>query len=499
MIRVVIVEDETFVRLGMKMCVEEFDAEMQVIADFGSAEETIEFFEHNVADVLVTDIRLMGMNGLELLQRIKTVHPYLITIIMSCHEDFSYARKALELGVDAYLLKQEIGKDDLPILIKEQYKLKHKFVPEELFTQEVLRDETKKVGFGEVFQVGYFVMRAPDEPYNATKDEMNLYMVTEIFQTLLNHYQIGKCFLHHDTEVLCLFSADDKSQLKSMTEKIHLFFGEAAANIHNYFNKNLYMILSESYYNLKETKQYYQDTISNAIYTIYYEKSAMIDLKCIKSVDRCKEKPVLRLNLSGFFSDTWKSMEKEKIKFFICRCKMDGSSPDDFKDQLIRYFNSLEYHLDESYNGTSFEDIFIKDKIPNHYEIRRYNNCASLETFLLDCLDEIVAYMQKKTGSFHIIEQYVCNHYAEPITLSDVATKFHMNTGYFCQYFKKNKGINYIQFINQIRIDKAKELLLQTSLSTEQISEQVGIVNVNYFFRLFKKNTGMTVGEYRKQ
>ena len=108
MIRVVIIEDEMLVRIGLKMCITEYDPQLKVVGDFSSAEDALEYFEKNTADVLVTDIRLNGMSGLELLHKLERRKPYLSAIILSCYEDFAYAKEAISLGVDSYVLKHEI-------------------------------------------------------------------------------------------------------------------------------------------------------------------------------------------------------------------------------------------------------------------------------------------------------------------------------------------------------------------------------------------------------
>lgn len=89
-------------------------------------------------------------------------------------------------------------------------------------------------------------------------------------------------------------------------------------------------------------------------------------------------------------------------------------------------------------------------------------------------------------------------NYNTNISLAEIGEKFHMNPVYICQLFKKKMGVTLIYYINNLRIEKAKSLLLSTDLTAEQISEQVGIKNINYFFRLFKKSTGQTISQYRK-
>jgi two-component system response regulator YesN len=109
MISVVITEDEMLVRLGLRMCIDNSGCGLHVTAAFASGEETEEFFRHSVADVLITDVRLTGMDGLELARRVRPLHPNMAVVVLSCYEDFSYARSAFNNGADRYYLKHEIS------------------------------------------------------------------------------------------------------------------------------------------------------------------------------------------------------------------------------------------------------------------------------------------------------------------------------------------------------------------------------------------------------
>ena len=119
MINVVLVEDEMLVQLGMKMSIQDSGHDMKVAAAFSSAEAALEYFEKNTADVLITDIRLTGISGLDLIEKIKPGHNQMVIIVLSCYEDFSYARRAYELGVDKYILKHELVEDELGTMISD--------------------------------------------------------------------------------------------------------------------------------------------------------------------------------------------------------------------------------------------------------------------------------------------------------------------------------------------------------------------------------------------
>jgi len=135
MIDVVLVEDEMLVLLGMKMCIQESGQDMRVVATFSPAEDAMEYFDKHTADVLITDVRLTGISGLELIERVKPKHKHMMIIVLSCYADFSYARTAYELGVDKYVLKHELVENELAAMISDMFKDRK---------TKVIRDESKR-------------------------------------------------------------------------------------------------------------------------------------------------------------------------------------------------------------------------------------------------------------------------------------------------------------------------------------------------------------------
>ena len=115
MIRVAIVEDETLVRIGLKACLEE-NPEVVVTDVYATAEEAEAGMESSI-DILMTDIRLPGKSGLDLMKDCRRKYPQMLFVVLSCYEDFSYAQKAMEFGATRYLLKQELDEEELPDLL----------------------------------------------------------------------------------------------------------------------------------------------------------------------------------------------------------------------------------------------------------------------------------------------------------------------------------------------------------------------------------------------
>lgn len=118
MIRVAIVEDETLVRLGLRMCLES-SPDIYVAGAFASAEEAEAGQDKAPADVLLTDIRLPGSSGLELMRRLRKKYPQMLFVVLSCYDDFTYAQRAMEYGASRYILKHELDEKELPRILLE--------------------------------------------------------------------------------------------------------------------------------------------------------------------------------------------------------------------------------------------------------------------------------------------------------------------------------------------------------------------------------------------
>lgn len=497
MIRVVVVEDEMFVRIGLKMCIGEYDPQLKVVEDFSCAEDALEYFEKNTADVLVTDIRLNGMSGLDLIRQLGKRKTHMAIIILSCYEDFSYAKEAIALGVNSYVLKHEIGEEELPKLIMEQYHLKQHSRSQDTWEYMGEVGGKEEESFGEAFMVAAFVFRREGDIQNTTSEEINFDILTEILQKHLKDEGLGECFVHRNQEVCALLRFEKKSDLNQAGERIDRFWKEAINSVQNYFNRNVYMILSKPYYDLKETKEYHAQVLEEADRIFYYEKPICLHADGDRKRTQ-EEVPDLKLQKENIFKDSWYQAMHHEIGLFFNRCCMAGISAKEAKFKVIKLLNEIELYLEQNYGKIAYADIFEKNQYLNYQEVENFDSSEQLQKELLKFLERVMHYMQHKKDGFDSIEQYIQEHYAEPISLADMAEKFHMNPVYFCQYFKKKKGITYVQFLNQVRVEAAKRLLREGELSSEQVSEKVGISNPNYFGRLFKKVTGMTTGEYRR-
>ncbi|MDO4276492.1 MAG: response regulator [Eubacteriales bacterium] len=491
MIHVVIVEDEMLVRLGTKLCLEDSEGSIRVEEAFESGEEALEYFRENTADVLITDIMLTGISGLELIREIKQDHMHMRTIVLSCYEDFAYAREAMELGVDKYLLKHELTGDDLSRAVTEVYEENRAVQGKIKQSRERNDGEKHDADVYQGYVLGYLVLRGETDPQNSGPGQLDFNILAEIIQKLLNIGRLGECFLRRDEEIFLVFHVDKGITEKEFSEKVRNFYERLTRNIFNFFNKNTYLFLSGMFKSLGEVAHVFQKTKSLSAYAFYFEKSGIFFTENLRpGCDTC---PRLKMITESTFTEKWFADSEKQIQNFFFSAGKNLVDVAQVKAEVVKYFYALEECLC-SYCGTEKGEF----SCGGYTSIDAFDSALRLQEWLLGLLDEVKEKLPVSGEQARRIEEYIRQHYQEELSLDKVSAVFHMSMPYFCQYFKKSMGVNFVTYLNRFRIQKAKELLRNPGLSTEQVAASIGIDNPNYFVRLFKKMTGQTVGTYRK-
>jgi two-component system, response regulator YesN len=166
--------------------------------------------------------------------------------------------------------------------------------------------------------------------------------------------------------------------------------------------------------------------------------------------------------------------------------------------QVVKFVTDLKIYLEKNIYTQDLDDLFDKENIPNYINVNQFDSSECLMEWTMMFLQTVFNNIVNRDNTIKKVEVYLEENYHRDLSLTEIAETFHMNSVYFCQYFKKQKGVTFVHYLNQLRIEKAKQLLHSTDDTVEMIAEKVGIFNTNYFFRLFKKVTGITIGTFRK-
>ena len=525
MIDVIIVDDEPLIRDGLVKLFSWKDYQMQVSAVFPNGSLALEYLEKHAADIIITDIKMPVMNGIELMQECQRRNLPAKFIVLSGYSDFEYVKTAARLGIENYLLKpvdtQEMSQTLIQVKRKIEAQRQNKILLEEgiriLRNNLLYRMMIGEISYEEIEErreylnipfdsCGYRVAILkflPQSPDTALQKQQK-----PPIKSVLRHLE-QKDYIHAVTDfggrlLYLLFcgcravpSGKDKAvradlehivQYVLATSPFHAFaaVGTLAENIDTIPEScaKAFALINTAGYNSPRSIRWADDAVENeALLLPHIEFDQLIRLN--EKFLYKKEEDVMAIvddifRTNRFITlDGLQMLSSMIVSKIYSNSRAYGSDPD---PEVL----SLENHLEDAYTLSDYD---------------------SIHCWTRDIIHKIFLYEEGKdsgknqAGATNIkkILLYLNENYTKDINLKTIAETFHLNALYLGRILKLETGCTFTEYMNRLRLDKAIDLLIHTDLSAKQVSEQVGYSNDKYFNTLFKKYTDMTPGEYRKK
>lgn len=248
MIRTIIVDDEFLSRVGIKSLIDGKD-NVNVCGVFSSAQEAMDFLEKTKVDIVLTDIEMAGTDGLDLISRIRENDLADGVIIISCHNDFTYAREAITRGTDAYLLKATLDEQELLAEIKRVYEKKCSgHVSSVSSSPAVLMEGEKKT---EIYQIAVLHF---SESIGRKEEQM----LAGILEEIVRSYHMGTLFVPRRRDMFLVFGYDPALTETERIEKLQGNLRVLRKNVQQYSERKLSVGLSGYFENLSDVHSYYE-------------------------------------------------------------------------------------------------------------------------------------------------------------------------------------------------------------------------------------------------
>ena len=531
MIKVFLVEDEFVVREGIKKNVDWAGHGYEFCGDASDGEMAFPMIKKAMPDIVITDIKMPFMDGIELSRLLKKELPSIEIIILSGYEEFEYAKAGIEIGVARYLTKPINGNDllkELDLLsvkIQERNKekeLKNQYVKEmEENRQREKKDLFKEMVSGNRSMTGLLGM--------AEKLELDIasmwYNIVLMKASLPNNTQDGYsdeyvtidrelCRLEEKGQVLqfdrdlegkaFLYMADSKDELMSLQKdnlaKIKNIL-EAHAGIRYFIG------IGEPVERLTALKESYEAAARAFAHRYLVKENMMLYLKDEKESLQSLQEEFNIANVEP------KQVDRTKVRDFL-RIG-DGSETRFFVEEYFRelgnsamsslvfrqyimmdlYFCVAEFAEELGWSKDEIEPLDITKKELQTKE-------GSME-YLIGILRKAIELRDKAASTRHQdvvdeILQYIEEKYAdEELSLNTIAEHVNFSPNHLSTVFSKQTGQTFIKYLTDFRMTKAKELLRCTGKRSSEISIEVGYRDPHYFSYLFKKTQGVTPTQYR--
>ncbi|OGO81304.1 MAG: hypothetical protein A2Y21_07335 [Clostridiales bacterium GWC2_40_7] len=520
MYKLLIVEDEKLLRQGLIHITYWMEHGYIITGEASNGEEALRCIENCMPDIVVTDIVMPVMDGIELTRILREKYPRIQIIILSSYSEFNYVREVLRLGAADYILKQEIDSEKLlNSLSKVSENIRNSQLSQntnsvsdigvlqnQLFLNLLSSQSPKMTSIRNLMEQSKLNLKEEDLRliiYIPRISNLNISVTANSSMSFLKNILLGYMeslqnpytFTTADNTLVLLFN-DNSDEL----EKVHTLVQQSVQNILISYNIPLVAVISSHFDSLSQLQAIYIQTLKASEYLFFNSEKEII------LWDNLKDKQVkLELDYKNFhpFVETLRLTElvNEVFKFFSNFLEAGYYfEVYEVKRTLVELVNFIIFQLNEmSFNINEIENV--------RFEYIQILESASSFSALIEEFKKIMeAFRLSIDGSQNkqtceIVQQareYILQNYNREISLSTTADYLHINKSYLSELFKEQTGENFSDCVIRIRMDKAKDIFKCKNLPVSTVGEQVGYPNTSYFIQLFKKIVGMKPLEYSR-
>jgi two-component system response regulator YesN len=511
--KIVIVDDEPFIRKGI---IRFIDWESEGFTVAGEAEDGAEAFDvirDIVPDLVICDIKMPKLDGLSLIEKVKDnlSHPP-VFLILSSYDDFNYARRAITLSVQNYLLKP-LQKEELLSELKkirrylaEQHAYNRGTKKETEMFKAVLNGDVEEIG--DLFGISVPVVRSllcsvmrfqilPPCKENAADALKGV--LSEIF---VYH---GKSLLtvYNDCEFDCVYikstlqnslPMNSKLTMNNLRDELDKFCRDYHVRIRGFMGST-----EDGLQNIGKSRQSLGDKITES----FYSDEMLTFLQQGPGIQDFARDPNM-MNELEMLPEYIRSLSAESVKTFLRQFRKVLQKERLHPETVVKSIHSvmLEIIRTVSNMGGNLEDYnLFSNGIP---DIAVSLGCEEILSRLESFSDSTIRYLTSihadtRNPVVREVELYISEHLTDTILVKDLAKHVNLHPYYLGQLFKNIKGVSVKEFINMQRVEKAKSLISRNDLRVTDVAEIVGYRDPEYFYKKFKKYTGMTPRQYEKK
>ncbi len=537
MLRVVIIDDEVLARVGIKSMMDWAELGCEVVGDADNGESGLELIRKLKPDIVITDIKMPVMDGLELMERVKRENRHIKFIVLSSYDEFQLVKQAMKMGTEEYLIKLDLNPQLLASTVKtvidkisaevmeknEQNRLEmylrrdKRALTEEFFKKLIgklipskndLYDTVKHLGIELWEERLYCAVVSVKDIRNrdryAKKEDMELFdfYVMNITEEITNDYFSGYTVRTDTDQFTIVFSVKEPMDRKLYRETVEKMGKRLIEMLNQYVGIAVSIGISNAHSGFFDLNQAYHEGVKAVDHSFFVGAGQVI-----------------------FFSDLSGKLEKEShIRVQSYRAEMakalemqDISAIERVFDRVIEVFKSGGINRGQAYDLCYQTAYMVSDTVDfegnepgkpldagkSLYETITGNNTLPEMMKWMENLKNTVCTALSTKGDLDpnvrlvaAAKKYIHENYKKDLTLNDVAAVLNISHCYFSTIFKNIAGINFIDYVTNVKMSEAKKILLESDCKVYEVAKMLGYENAYYFSRVFKKVTGMTPSEF---
>ena len=531
--RVMIVDDEVLVRLGIQSLIKWENHGYQIVCDASDGEEALQKIRQYQPDIVLTDLKMSPVDGFELISECREKYPHIQFIVLSSYNDFDNVRNAMKMGAFDYVFKLTVKPEELLKIMDEATSsgkgsdtVQETSVLAERNMEVIKRGLFKRILNSETFLKKYLeeLMRLPlsvnfDHPFHIlsiTIDdfkvvrkkgdfmdlELLIFTMENILSELFNRHHRAEVFQYGEYDFAVAVNLEENQDHKAFFTAMEKEFGIFSSCARQYYGLEVSGALSRECTGIKGLKEAIAQNRGTLNMRFFSEPGKLHPYE--RSV---KEEAVLP---AEFHSSVLERLAAEH-DFFGMRKFLEDlfeflKEKNRWEPEEIRYLLRKAYGtLAASFARSRADiDLFLdKNGINMEASINDYTYLEKIRQSVLELLEQYKKEYESNSGRIlrkEVAEakSFVRSHMKEELQVAEIAAMVNMSGSYFSHVFKKEEGISFLEYVYRVRMEHARYLLESSDLKINEIADEVGIFNPNYFSTQFKKSVGQSPLEYRQ-
>lgn len=527
MYSVFLVDDEPIVLEGIRTKIDWDNSGFSFAGEATDGEIALSMIHELKPDILITDIKMPFMDGLQLAAAVKKIQPWIKIIILSGHDEFDYAKKAISIGIEDYLLKPFTSEEVIASLkktaeqidrertqlsdinkMKNELKSQEKLLQKEFLINLVhgsvetvsIMQKCQELGI-DLMSRYYKILISKIE--SQTDNIQNQQEACSLLNSYSGSWEQTISFFHHNSWLVCILKSLTKPELEENVYRI-------AETIEHIATQNqdctVVTAIGKTVEHLSSLPSSYDDAKNILEHSSFENQSRIISSDDIQLNGDSNGDSLLHLKENDPMVDRLKYAGKNDISAIIDESMtLIKNNPGQFKVFASYLLVDLIFavsKLVETLGGN------IKEINPEIIQRQFVDEAVQDESNFVKTLENVLNFAleyrdSKNTGRYGDIilkaKKYIEEHYADPnTTLTTVADFVCLSPNHFSTIFSQECKTTFIEYLTNVRIENAKRLLRETEMKGYDIAYECGFSDPHYFSYIFKKNTGFTPREYKQ-
>ena len=501
---VIIVDDEYTTRIGLAEVIKK-TGRYKILATCSNGNDALKYTMTLNPDIVITDIYMPSMDGIEYIKKCVEAEKYLTKfILISGYENFEYMRSALKLKVHDYISKPIDHNNLISVLDNTSKIIDDEILQKMLLHNQIGADalctssknDNKTINYLEKTGITFSNIRVC--VINMYFDQItSLEFIKNEIDKLLSKNFLSFLSFWYKKRIVILLSDDTNS-----SKYVFSCFGKVSAFLYNMFKLSCIIGIGCVYSNIINIPDSYQEALYALTNNIYEKVKTIIIFKSqyIIETDITKYFAAEKTHLFTDIENCNRERAYEIVESLFQKILVEKVPPNvlfylfnNMISNLYKIINNNSTSLPEPLDLQSDSDfILFKDK---------FEKSKSQFLRLIDTAINSNATTQISHYGYFIdrVIRYLNLNYGKNINLKGVCEYFNINISYFCKIFKDKTGMTYTQYLTDLRIKYAKEMLINKNIKVYEVAESVGFQDPKYFNKVFKKRCNITPSEYKEK